>query len=323
MNPTAQTINLQVTIPEDYATLRLDQALARLLPDYSRSRLQSFIRQQQVLVDGKPGRPRDKVHGGEKIAIAATLLPEEDWSPEAIDLTVLYEDEEILVINKPVGLVIHPAVGNRQGTLLNALIHHHPPLATLPRAGIVHRLDKDTSGVLVIAKTLSAHTHLVKQMQQREIKREYAALVQGVMTAGGTVRSPMGRHPTIRTRMAVVASGKEAVTHYRVLERFRAHTLVKVILETGRTHQIRVHMAHIYYPLVGDQTYGGRLKIPAGIKDSLWQRLKAFKHQALHAQHLTLQHPKTHDTMAFEAPLPEEMQGLLAGLRADNRGETS
>jgi 23S rRNA pseudouridine1911/1915/1917 synthase len=317
MNNTPQHINLRSIIPPDYAGLRLDQAIAKLFPEHSRARLQEFIRKKQVSVNGEYKRPRDKVNGGEEIIIEAELKPEQSWLPQMIALDVIYEDETLLVINKPVGLVVHPAVGNRAGTLLNALLHHADALVNLPRAGIVHRLDKDTSGIMVVAKTLTAHTNLVKQLQKRGIEREYRAVVCGVMTAGGTIKASIGRHPTQRTKMAVVSSGKNAITHFRVLEKFRAHTYIKVNLETGRTHQIRVHMAHSHYPLLGDATYNHRIYLPAGATSELLTELQGFRHQALHAYRLQLVHPETQETMSWSAPLPNDFIHLLDILRAD------
>ena len=236
-------------------------------------------------------------------------------------LEILYEDSALIVLNKPPGLVVHPGAGNREGTLVNALLHHAPELANVPRAGVVHRLDKDTSGLLVVARTLAAHTHLVAQLQARTVKREYFAIVAGVMTAGGTIEAPVGRHPSERTRMAVVVGGREAVTHYRVLERFRGHTYVRVNLETGRTHQIRVHMAHLHYPLVGDPTYGGRLRLPADSSSTLREALRHFKRQALHAGVLGLIHPESGAALQWDAPLPADMQQLLEALRSDAESE--
>jgi 23S rRNA pseudouridine1911/1915/1917 synthase len=270
-----------------------------------------------VLVDGKQLRSKDKLRGGEQIEITVELEEEVDSKPEAIPLNIVYEDESILVINKPVGLVVHPAAGNREGTMLNALLHHAPELASVPRAGIVHRLDKDTSGLLVVARTLKSQKVLTEQIQRREFEREYQTVVNGVMTAGGTVDAAIGRHPTVRTRMAVVGRGKEARTHYRVIKRYRAHTHVLVKLETGRTHQIRVHMAHIRYPIVGDQVYGGRLRIPKGCGEALNGMLRTFKRQALHAAKLGLVHPESGEMMEWEAPLPTDMTRLLQVLDED------
>jgi 23S rRNA pseudouridine1911/1915/1917 synthase len=306
-------------IPEDLDGKRLDQALAVLFQDYSRSRLQQWIREGQVQVDTRVLRPRDKVYAGQQVTLCPSLEPEGDWQAQAIPLTIVYEDAHLLVINKPAGLVVHPAAGNQSGTMLNALLHHAPQLENLPRAGIVHRLDKETSGLLVVAKDLASHKALVAQLQAREFEREYLAIVVGVMTAGGTVEAPIGRHPTQRTRMAVVETGKPAITHYRVQERFRAHSLIRVRLETGRTHQIRVHMAYVHYPLVGDPTYGGRLKLPRGCPPALAEALRHFRRQALHAARLGVRHPQTGEQLVWEAPLPADMDALLALLRADAR----
>jgi len=312
-----EELQLQATVPPEMAGQRLDRVLAQLFSDFSRARLQHWIRAGQVSVDGIQPRPRDRVTGGEKIALHAVLEVEGDWQPEAIPLDIIHEDESLLVINKPAGLVVHPAAGNRDGTLLNALLHHAPELAAVPRAGIVHRLDKDTSGLLVIARNLTVHKRLIEMMQARDIQREYQAVIQGVMTAGNTVDAPIGRHPLQRKRMAVVRSGRLAVTHYRVIERFRAHTHIRVQLETGRTHQIRVHMAHLHYPLLGDPVYGGRLRIPAGCSQALDEQLHRFKRQALHAQRLQLSHPLTGEDMDWQAALPDDMRVLLDVLRQD------
>jgi 23S rRNA pseudouridine1911/1915/1917 synthase len=313
----SQNQELSAVIGVEHAGKRLDQVLALLFSDYSRSRLQEWVKQGQVTVDGKVLRPRDKVLGGEEVRLTVSLDEPLTDQPQPIPLDLLYEDQELLVINKPAGLVVHPAAGNPDGTLLNALLNHDEAAAQLPRAGIVHRLDKETSGILVVARTLKAHKSLVDQLQARTMKREYRAIVQGVMTAGGTVDEPIGRHPTQRTRMAVNNGGKPAVTHYRVLERFRAHSYLQVNLETGRTHQIRVHMAHIRYPLLGDPVYGGRLRMPAGIDEAMQQALRGFRRQALHARLLGLEHPITGEWMEWELELPEDMQGMLELLRED------
>lgn len=317
----SQDQELSAVIGVEHAGKRLDQVLALLFSDYSRSRLQEWVKQGQVTVDGKVLRSKDKVLGGEEVKLSVSLSAPLTDQPQPIPLDLLYEDRELLVINKPAGMVVHPAAGNPDGTLLNALLNHDEEAAQLPRAGIVHRLDKDTSGILVVARSLKAHKSLVDQLQSRTVKREYRAIVQGVATAGGVVDEPIGRHPTQRIRMAVNKAGKPAVTHYRVLERFRAHSYLKVNLETGRTHQIRVHMAHIRYPLLGDPVYGGRLRIPAGIGEPLQQALRSFRRQALHARVLGLEHPTTGEWMEWEVGLPEDMQGMLDLLREDASGD--
>ena len=309
--------SLTAEIPAELDGKRLDQALAVLFHEYSRSRLQQWIREGQVHVDARVIRPKDKVYAGQQVTLLASLTPEGDWEAQDIPLPIVFEDEHLLVINKPAGLVVHPAAGNYSGTMLNALLHHVPQLENLPRAGIVHRLDKETSGLLVVAKDLSTHKELVAQLQAREFEREYQAIVVGVMTSGGTVEAPLGRHPVQRKRMAVVERGKPAVTHYRVMERFRAHSLIRVTLETGRTHQIRVHMAYVHFPIVGDPIYGGRLKLPRGATSALVEALQHFRRQALHAARLGLIHPQTGEHIQWEAPLPEDMQALLDILRAD------
>ncbi|MDT8399073.1 MAG: 23S rRNA pseudouridine(1911/1915/1917) synthase RluD [Pseudomonadales bacterium] len=304
---------------DEMAGLRLDQAAAQLFPAYSRARLQGWIKHSQLLVNEHPGKASDKLVGGESLSLRAEVETPEHWQAERLALDIVHEDEALLVLNKPVGLVVHPAVGNRSGTLLNALLYHCPALDKVPRAGIVHRLDKDTSGLMVVAKTLSSHLSLVEQLQARTINREYQAVVNGLIVAGGSIDAPLGRHPVQRTRRAIVAGneGKPAVTHYRVRERFRSHTFVNVRLETGRTHQIRVHMAHIGYPLVGDQTYGGRLKFPRGASLELIEFLKTFKRQALHAFRLGLLHPDSGLAMSWEVDTPADMQALVDVLRRD------
>ncbi len=299
--------------------MRLDQALARLMPDFSRTRLKDWIDAGLVQVDGRAPRARDLVNGGERVTVQIQETPVETVAAQAIELDVVHADEALIVINKPAGLVVHPGAGNRDRTLQNALLHYDAGLAAVPRAGLVHRLDKDTSGLLVVARSIVAHTALVRQLQAREIERHYEAICAGVMTAGGTVDRPIGRHRTERVRMAVREDGREAVTHYRVLERFRAHTHVRAQLETGRTHQIRVHLAHIKHALVGDTTYGGRLLPPRGATPPLIEALRAFKRQALHAARLALAHPQTGKPMEWLAPLPADMQALLAVLRQDAR----
>ena len=312
-----------INIPAQYAGLRLDQALARLYPEYSRARLQLWIRQGYVHLDGTQPRPRHIVHGGEQVLIYPKLASQVAVKPEVIPLDRVYEDAHILVINKPPGLVVHPAAGNWQGTLLNAVLHYAPELERLPRGGIVHRLDKDTSGLMVIARTLQAHKSLVAQLHARRITREYLALVHGCPVAGGTVSGNIGRHPVHRKRMAVIERGKPAITHYRIERRFRAHTLLRVILETGRTHQIRVHLASIQYPVVGDPVYGGRPKWPTQAGETLVKVLQEFKRQALHAARIGLEHPQTGAFLSWQAPLPDDMQSLLKVLGDDMHGYES
>lgn len=318
----AEQIRLQAAVPEELAGMRLDQAAAQLFPDYSRARLQLWIKSGELTVDGEHKKPRDKLLSGECLAIEAEVVDEQRWAPEAIDLPVVYEDEAILVVDKPAGLVVHPAAGHAQGTLLNALLAHAPDLASVPRAGIVHRLDKDTSGVMVVAKTLAAQNHLVEQLQARSVSREYEALVVGAMTGGGTVTAAIGRHPQQRKKMAVLrVGGKEAITHYRLVERFRHFTYIRCMLETGRTHQIRVHMAHIKHPLVGDPVYGGRPRIPAGASDRLIDTLRSFQRQALHARRLSLVHPLSGEPLSWESPLAADISALLQVVREEDGGE--
>ena len=309
----------QFQVPMDAYGQRLDQVVAELLPEFSRSRLQQWIKQGKILVNGESQKPKSKVSGGELLQITIEQEQQGEWQAEQIPLDIIYEDDSILVINKPVGLVVHPAAGNYTGTLLNALLYHCPELIHVPRAGIVHRLDKDTSGLLVVAKTLQAQTHLVKQLQARAFEREYEAIVMGEMTGGGTIDEPIGRHPVQRVKMAVMKNpqaGKEAITHYRIKERYRNYTCVQVRLETGRTHQIRVHMAHIHYPLVGDPVYAGRLKLPPDCSDELKTFLLNFKRQALHARKLGLEHPQSGSWLEWVVEPPADMLTLKALLKA-------
>ncbi len=315
-------------MPRELAGLRLDQALAKLLPEYSRARLQDWITQGWVTLDGAPASSKHKVWGNEALQVAVQTLPaEQPYVAEDIALQIIFEDDALLVINKPAGLVVHPGSGNWQGTLLNALLHHSPQLAEVPRAGIVHRLDKDTSGLLAVAKTIPAQTALVRQLQARSVQREYLALVFGEIAHAGTVEAPIGRHPSQRTKMAVVHDGKEATTHYAVEERFlsgskgqaastssgQSCTLLRCKLETGRTHQIRVHLASIGHPLVGDHIY---LKGPQKCAAQLRALLEAFPRQALHATQLGLQHPVTEGWMQWQAALPSDLAQLLTHIRS-------
>ncbi len=308
-------ITAEFTIPPELSDRRLDQAAAELMPEHSRSRLQGWIKDGVLTLNGKKCKPRDKVMLGDRIDLDAEPEVQVTWQAEAIELDVVYEDEHLLVINKPAGLVVHPAAGHADGTLVNALLNYAPEVENLPRAGIVHRLDKDTSGIMVVARSLIAHTSLVDQLQERTMGREYEAVVVGTMTGGATVDAPIGRHPTDRKKMAVVSTGKPAVTHYRLLERFAAHTHIRCKLESGRTHQIRVHMAHVRHPLVGDPAYGGRLRLPKGTTDELREELARFQRQALHARQLTLEHPETGEILTWETPLPDDMVQLIAALR--------
>lgn len=308
-------IKLETIVTATMSGQRLDQVLSKSFPEYSRERCKQWILEGTVWVDGKVIRPRDKVLEGQQIVVTATLTEETRFLPQSIDLNILYEDESLLVLNKPAGLVVHPGAGNPEGTLLNALLHHDPQLATLPRVGIVHRLDKNTSGIMVVARTLPAHTSLVQQLQSRTMQREYDTVVQGELIAGGTVDAPIGRHHSQRIKMAVINSGKPAITHYRIKERFENFTRLTVQLDTGRTHQIRVHMAHIHHAVLGDPVYGGRLKIPANCALDLLEQLQNFRRQALHAFRLSLIHPVTQETMSWEAPLPEDYEHLLNVLR--------
>lgn len=312
----SQAQQFNADIPDSLSGLRLDQALVELFPEFSRSRLQEWIKSGCVLVDGKALRAKDKVYGGAAVALSAEMEDSGETLAQDIPLNIVYQDASLIIVNKPAGLVVHPAAGHWDGTLVNALLHYAPELAAVPRAGIVHRLDKDTSGLLMVARTLQAHKVLVDQLQARDIEREYLAVVQGNMTAGGTVDLPLGRHPTDRKRFAVREGGKAAITHYRVVERFAHHTLTRLKLETGRTHQIRVHMAHIHYALVGDPVYG-RLRLPVGASLALTEALRGFRRQALHAARLALAHPENGEMRQWEAPLPEDMQVLLAALRQE------
>jgi 23S rRNA pseudouridine1911/1915/1917 synthase len=303
-------------VPATAAGLRLDQALAGLFPEFSRGKLQEWIKAGNALVDGVALPVKHKVYGGERIELQAEVALETAFIAQDIPLDVVFEDNSVLIVNKPSGLVVHPAAGHPDGTLQNALLHHCPALAGIPRAGLVHRIDKDTSGLLMVAKTLRAHKSLVDQLQERSIHREYLALVQGYITAGDTLDEPIGRHPTDRKRYSVRPEGKPAVTHYRVQERFSVHTLLRVKLETGRTHQIRVHMSYIHHPLVGDPVYGGRMRLPAGGDQAVAAALHGFRRQALHAEHLGLEHPETGDWMEWQVDMPDDMADLLNVLRA-------
>lgn len=312
----SETVEADFVIEMDQSNTRLDQVLAALMPEYSRSRLQQWIKQGAVTVNGKVLKPKEKVKVNDLIAVNAELEAQGEWLPEDISLDIVYEDDCIIIINKPAGLVVHPAAGNYSGTLVNALLHHQENLQNVPRAGIVHRLDKETTGLMVVAKTLQAHAHIVDQLQERTMGREYEAVVSGVMTGGGTVDEAIARHPKDRKKMSVTPFGKTAITHYRLVKKYSNHTHIRVKLETGRTHQIRVHMAHINHALVGDPVYAGRFKIPAGITEEFKQTLRGFRRQALHAKKLTLTHPETLKEVSWEVPLPDDMLTLIEEIEA-------
>ncbi|MBQ4833054.1 23S rRNA pseudouridine(1911/1915/1917) synthase RluD [Pseudoalteromonas sp. MMG010] len=317
----SEQISLQAEVPTDLGGKRLDQILAQLFPDYSRSRIKTWILDDKISVDGKIfNTPREKLLGGETVSVETTIEAPREYEAQDIKLNIVYEDDDILVINKPMGLVVHPGAGNPDGTVLNALLHHYPDIINVPRAGIVHRLDKDTTGLMVVAKTIPAQTHLVTALQKREnFTREYEAICNGTMTAGGMVEKPIGRHPTQRTHMAVHEMGKPAITHYRVAEKFRAHTRLRLRLETGRTHQIRVHMAFLNHALIGDRAYGGRPRPPKGATPELFQMLREFNRQALHAVKLSIAHPITGEMMTWQAPIPDDMVAMTQVLREDTK----
>jgi 23S rRNA pseudouridine1911/1915/1917 synthase len=305
-------------VPAELAGQRLDSALARLMPLHSRTRIKGWIEAGQVSVGRLPCKPRDLVEAGARIHVRICVAePQTAVLPETIPLTLMYEDRDLLVVDKPAGLVVHPGAGNPNHTLQNALLGMDASLASLPRAGIIHRLDKDTSGLLVVARTPEAHTSLSRQLLARTVSRDYMAVSAGVMTSGGTIDEPIGRHRTDRLRMAIRPSGRPATTHYRIIERFRAHTWSSVKLETGRTHQIRLHLAHIKYPIVGDPVYGGRFALPRGATPALIAMLRSFKRQALHAEALAFEHPRTGKRLSLKSPLPADYVGLLAALRED------
>jgi 23S rRNA pseudouridine1911/1915/1917 synthase len=311
------TTTRAAVVPDALAGRRFDAVLAELFPEFSRSRLSAWVKTGDALLDGNAVRGRDPVRGGEAVSLTVLLETQTRAEPEDIPLSVLYEDDDVVVIDKPAGLVVHPGAGNHTGTLVNALLFRDPSLALLPRAGIVHRLDKDTSGVMVVARTVQAHTSLVAQLSARDVHRQYLAVVVGALVSGGTARGPIDRHPRDRLKMAVREDGREAVTHYRLRERFRAHTALECRLETGRTHQIRVHMAHLKHAILGDPLYGGPLKLPKGASDELVALLRGFRRQALHAETLEFMHPSTGEPVRCTAPVPEDMQALLRGLRED------
>jgi len=316
--PVSNHIFIEQTIPSELNDRRLDQALAALCPLYSRSQIQQWIRAGAVRLDNQIElKPRAKINAGQHVLIETELLPQDLWQAQAIPLKIVYEDSDLIIIDKPAGLVVHPGAGNPEHTLVNALLHYDANLGAIPRAGLVHRLDKETSGLLVVARNLPAHNYLVKILQLREIKREYQAIVHGLISQGGVIETLIGRHPTQRTRMSVVKNGKPAVTHFHVLKQYRAHTHLHIQLETGRTHQIRVHFAHIRHPLVGDPTYGRKTLPSEKLSAPLLNYLQGFPRQALHAIQLTLPHPQTQEIMSWTSPLPEDMEILLRYLEED------
>jgi 23S rRNA pseudouridine1911/1915/1917 synthase len=313
-----QRILRRLQLPEGLAGRRVDQAAAQVLSEYSRSRLKIWIDSGELTVNGAQVEPSSKVRGGEELVLDAEVEPVVPVAPEPVPIALLHQDKDVFVVDKPAGLVVHPGAGNRNGTLQNGLLHLDPSLAAVPRAGIVHRLDKDTSGLLVVARTLPAHAALTAQMGQREVKRRYLGICQGVLTGGGEIDEPIGRHPRERVKMAVIAGGRKSLTRYRVLERFGAHSFLSLQLETGRTHQIRVHLAHLRSPLVGDPLYGGRPRLPRSPSEALRERLQSFRRQALHASRLEFQHPISGQMIRLESPLAADIEELLAVLRADS-----
>ena len=312
-------IQQQLIIDEQTSGQRVDQALCHFLPEYSRSKIQDWIRQGFIKLNDSVPKPKLKVYVGDMLQLDIPPTTKTYDRPEHIEFGIIYQDDDVFVVNKPAGLVVHPAAGHASGTLLNGLLQLDPKLEQLPRAGIVHRLDKDTTGIMVVARTLTAHSALVDALQRREVKREYVAIAQGVITAGRTIDQPIARHPVDRKRMAVREDGKQAVTHFSVREKYRAHSLIDVQLETGRTHQIRVHLAWLRHPLLGDQVYGGRLAIPRGISPELEQLIRAFHRQALHARRLSFIHPSSGESVSFEAAIPSDMVQLVEALQSDAR----
>ena len=311
--------SLEARVPIQCHGMRLDQVAAELFPEYSRSRLATWIKEGRLTVDGRTVKPRDKATASAQLTLLVADEPVIDWQPQSLPLKVIFEDEHILVVNKPAGVVVHPAAGHADGTLANALLAHAPELGALPRGGIVHRLDKETSGIMFVARSSLAHKSLVAQLSERTVSRTYCAVCTGALTGGGKIDAPIDRHPTARTKMAVVADGKPAVTHFRIAHRFKHYTQLQVNLETGRTHQIRVHMAHRKWPLIGDPVYGGRQRVPAGASDLLISTLRSFPRQALHAQALEFEHPASGDWMEFETELPDDLVNLLEILDSEDR----
>jgi 23S rRNA pseudouridine1911/1915/1917 synthase len=306
---------LQIIIPERMIDQRIDLALSEMLPDYSRSKVTAWIKSGDALINKKKFKPKDKVSGNEMVYLKLTQKDNNCWLPEKIDLNIVYEDDHIIVINKPFGLVTHPGAGNLNGTLANALLYHDSSLSSLDRSGIVHRLDKNTSGLMVVSRNLKSQKFLVEQLQNHLVEREYSAIVYGHMISGGSINEPIGRDSKDRVKQTISANGKEAISHYRVIDRFKSHTHVKVVLETGRTHQIRVHLSHIGHPLIGDPMYGGRVRFPKKANTKLKQTLSHFDRHALHSKKLTLDHPTTGESMTWKANLPDDMQALLSSLK--------
>ncbi len=316
-------IQQQIRIESEFSGSRLDQALHGLLPDFSRSVIQNWIKSDFIQLNRQACQPKQKVYAGDLIDLDIPFVAKISDLPQKIEFNIIHEDDEFFIIDKPANLVVHPAAGHASGTLVNGLLDIDPNLEQLPRAGIVHRLDKDTTGVMVVARTLQAHAYLVDQLQRRLVKREYIAIAQGVVTAGRTIETEIARHPVNRKKMAVQVKGKHAITHFQVAEKFSHHTFVKVQLETGRTHQIRVHLAHIHYPLLGDPLYGGRFRLPMGVAPELGEMMRNFGRQALHARYLSFDHPKTKVPCRFEAEIPKDFEKMLGGLRASIQGDNS
>lgn len=316
MTSGTERIEASFSVPPELSDQRLDQAVARLMPEHSRSRIQGWVRSGQLTVNGQKRRPRDRVLVDDQVEVAAETVAEVTWEAEPIGLDIIHEDEHLIVVNKPAGLVVHPAAGHEAGTLVNALLNHAPELERIPRAGIVHRLDKDTTGIMVVARSLEAHTSLVEQLQERRMGREYQAVCVGELTGGGRIDEPIGRHPRQRKKMAVVPDGRPALTHYRLVNRLAGFSHIRCQLESGRTHQIRVHMAHVHHPLLGDPTYGSRMRYPKGTDEPLRAALDGFRRQALHASRLELAHPVTDEFCEWEAPLPADLRELLDALSA-------
>lgn len=308
---------INTVIPDEMSGMRLDQALANILPEYSRSILQNWIRDDRIKINNRSMRPRDHVHGGEQVEIWAETVPQTLDSPENIPLDIIFEDEHIIIINKPAGLVVHPGAGNPQHTLVNALLHHDQKFTQIPRAGIVHRLDKQTTGLMIIARTLQSHTYLVNQLRARNIQRQYIALVNGILITGGSIEQPIGRHPRHRTKMTVVHNGRPAKTHYRINRKYKHHTQLQISLETGRTHQVRVHMEWLGHAIISDPVYRSQRVLSKGMSPGLANIIKAFPRQALHACVLKFSHPQSHEILEWQQPVPADMSELINALETD------